>query len=90
MTRRRGHKRAKRVTHDPKPTVRLRAYAIVADAVESGVARGWMRAYKYDAKPIPENGPRAMHAREEIADAVTTALCEVMDFAPFEEEDGEA
>ena len=86
MTRRTGHKRAKRVTHDPKPTVRFRAYEILSRAVADGIAYGWGRAYKYESDPIPEEGPRACEARDAIESAVMNAICEVMEFAPFEEQ----
>lgn len=62
-----------------KATVRLRAYDVLCDAVERGVAYGWRRAHKHDDKP----GEEAI--RGAIEDAVTNALCEVLAFDDGEE-----
>ena len=55
-------------------TIRLNAYAIIMRAVEEGVTYGYRRAHKHTETP----GEDAIC--EAIAMAVSTALCEVMEF----------
>ena len=55
-------------------SVRVRAYSVVARAVEEGVAAGWSRAHKHTDSPEPET------IRQEIDTAVMNALCDVLDF----------
>ena len=56
------------------PTVRINAYPVIAEAVDSGVAYGWHRAHKHTATPSDEA------AIEEIAQAVMNELCDVLNF----------
>lgn len=57
-----------------KATVRVNAYRVIAEAVEHGVAYGYMRAHKHDDDP--EEG----HIRMEIERSVMFELCEVLRF----------
>ena len=57
-----------------KPAIRFRAYDLIAQAVETGVAYGWRRAHKHVDKPEEQK------VQEEIESAVMGALCEIMDF----------
>jgi len=54
--------------------MRVKAYPVLARAVEEGFRRGWHRAHKYTDKPTDE----------QIEDAVTNAIlgdiCEVFSF----------
>ena len=56
-------------------TVRLNAYALIAEAVEGGILRGWDRAHKHTETP------GAFHIRQEIAEAVLLNLTEVLVFS---------
>lgn len=62
--------------------IRLRAYPIIDRAVEEGIAYGYRRAYKHT------DDPQAEDIQEQIRQAVMQALCDVLEFAPFEEEGG--
>ena len=55
-------------------TVRVRAYPLIADAVEHALVYGWNRAHKHTSTPSEE---AIMEALEQ---AVMNALCEVLDF----------
>jgi hypothetical protein len=57
-----------------RATIRLRAFEIIADAVERGVQRGMTRAYKHT------NDPNSEHIAECVDEAVMGELCEVLDF----------
>jgi hypothetical protein len=58
----------------PKPHVRPTetAYDAICEAVSSGVAYGYYRAYKHEDKPTPD------YVREEISRAVIAELCEAL------------
>lgn len=56
--------------------MRVRAWPVLIEAVDGGVARGWYRAHKHDDHPTEEA------IREAIADAVTSAICEWFDVDP--------
>jgi hypothetical protein len=58
----------------PNVVVRFHAYNIISDAVERGVNRGLMRAYKHT------NEPDSDHIAEQVEQAVMGELCEVLDF----------
>jgi len=55
-------------------TIKVNVYEIVARAVEEGVAQGYRRAHKYTTKPTEEG------LCQDIAQAVTGALCDVLRF----------
>lgn len=55
-------------------TVRLKAYEVIARAVEDGVATGYRRAHKHDAAPSEET------IKTRIEDAVLAELCDVLEF----------
>lgn len=57
--------------------IRLDVYAILTDAVESGVAYGHSRAYKYADEPTRET------INEAIVDAVMNAISEKIQFPDF-------
>lgn len=54
--------------------MKVRAYPIIAEAVESGVNHGISRAYKHTDQPSHEN------MTQSIVDAVMLALNEVIDW----------
>lgn len=56
------------------PTVRLRAYSIIARAVEEGLKYGYQRAHKYNDRPAEGL------LLEYLESAVLNELCEVLDF----------
>lgn len=58
----------------PSGRLTLRAYPIVARAVEEGVAYGYRRAHKYTDSPSEEG------LCEAIVSAVMGELCGVLDF----------
>lgn len=58
----------------PDRTVKLRAYAIISQAVSSGIAYGYRRAHKHTDKPSED------HVLEQIENAVLGELCELIDF----------
>jgi hypothetical protein len=60
--------------------MRVRAYGVLARAVEEGVACGWRRAHKHTDAP----GEEAI--QEQIAQGVLNEICEV--FAFDEEAEG--
>ena len=51
-----------------KPKLRVDAYRVADDAVERGIAYGWMRAHKHTDTPSPD------HVREQIHAAVMNEL----------------
>ncbi len=55
-------------------TIQVKAYNVLADAVESGIAAGWMHAHEHNSKP----GENAICGA--IYEDVTNAICEVFDF----------
>lgn len=55
-------------------SMRLKAYDIVADAVDQAVSYGWTRAHKHT------NEPDECTICDCIFEAVTSALCEIIDF----------
>ena len=57
-----------------KTVVQVDAFAVVSRAIDEGVDRGWNRAHKHTESPDVE------YLRGQICDAVTEALCEVLDF----------
>lgn len=59
-------------------SVRLRAYELVAAAVERACAYGVQRAYKHTDAPSRET------IAEECERAVMSALCDVLDFGDEE------
>lgn len=58
----------------PKSALRFNAYALIARAVEEGVAYGYRRAYKYTEAPTEEV------FREALENAVLGALADVLEF----------
>ena len=54
--------------------MRVRAYPVLADAVEAGVRYGWRRAYKYISTPSEDD------IREAITQAVLNEICEAFSF----------
>ena len=54
--------------------IKFRSYKIISRAVEEGVAYGYQRAHKHTDTPSEEL------MKQEIEDAVTQALDEVIDF----------
>ena len=63
----------------PSVGVRVRAYPVMARAVEEGVSYGIRRLWKYhDSDTMTEDYMR--ERAETIADAVMSAMCEVIDF----------
>ena len=65
---------ARRKAGGEKVVLRLRGYAAVRDAVESGAALGWRRAHKHTDVPTGE------FAAETIARAVMEVLEDVVDW----------
>lgn len=59
-----------------KAVVRIRAYDVVADAVEAGIETGWRHAHKHVSDPTPDA------LRGQIYTDVMNALCSVLDFDP--------
>ena len=57
-----------------KAEVRVNVYAVIADAIESGVRYGWGRAHKHTDSPNEET------ILSSIEDAVMNNLCEVLMF----------
>jgi hypothetical protein len=51
-----------------------RAYDVVSQAIDDGVATGWRRAHKHLDDPSEDT------ILEQIAQEVRSALCEVIDF----------
>lgn len=66
---------AARSGHQKKPRPKANLYAIIARAVEEGVAYGYRRAHKY------VDDPEVDTLHEQIEQAVLDALCEVLDLA---------
>ena len=58
--------------------LRARAYPLIVEAVEVGVAYGWHRAWKHRDGEPDEDAADPM--REEIEQAVVGAICERFDF----------
>lgn len=54
--------------------IKLRAYPLIADAIERGVNWGWHYAHKHDEKPSEEA------VKHQIETHVMNELCEVMEF----------
>ena len=50
--------------------IRAKAYPLMREAVESGVAYGWIRAHKYDDAPTPDA------IKDAIEQAVMDQICE--------------
>jgi hypothetical protein len=63
------------------PAIRIKAYPVVMEAVERGAEYGLNRAFKHN------DSPDAQIIKDAIATAIQNELCEIMDFAPFEDED---
>lgn len=61
-----------------KGGLRVRAYPVLRQAVEAGVAYGWRRAYKY------VDNPTESAVRDCIEEAVMGQICEAFE---FDEED---
>ena len=57
-----------------REVLRVKAYPVLCEAVEAGVAYGWNRAHKHNDKPAPDA------IQEVIIDAVLTEICERFDF----------
>jgi hypothetical protein len=57
-----------------KVAPKMKIYPILVEAVERGVAYGYMRAHKHIDKPDEET------MKSQIQDAVMSELCEVIDF----------
>jgi hypothetical protein len=59
--------------------IRFNAYAILSRAVQEGIEYGYNRAHKHTDTPSEET------FKECIENAIMNNICEVMDFAPFDE-----
>lgn len=59
--------------------MKFKTYAIVARAVEEGVALGYRRAHKHVDNPAEDD------LRDALETEVLNALCEVLEFDPPEE-----
>ena len=57
-----------------KATVKLNAYRIISEAVTSGIAYGWNRAHKH------VDNPDEHHIKEQMHNAITNELCDILDF----------
>lgn len=57
-----------------KPTIKANVYAVIEQAVESGVERGWSKAHRHTDTPEPDM------IRERIVEAVVAELCERLDW----------
>lgn len=55
-------------------SIKLKAYSIIEQAIETGVNWGWSRAHKYVDNP-DEN-----HIKQEMLHEIMLALSEVVDF----------
>lgn len=58
----------------PAAKIKLRAYDLIARAVEEGVEYGWRRAHKHT------DTPTADHVQEQVYMAVMNAIAEIIDF----------
>jgi len=54
--------------------MKVKTYAILRRAVEEGVKRGYMRAFKHTDTPAPE------HVEDEIVTNVMGEICDVFSF----------
>jgi hypothetical protein len=54
--------------------MKVRAYPVLCQAVEKGVAYGWRRAHKHNDAPDPET------IEEQIVEAVLSEVCDYFDF----------
>jgi hypothetical protein len=63
-----------------KRTVKLNAYNLISNAVDSGVAYGLRRAYKHTETPSQED------ITESVAREVMNEICNVLDFGDGEVE----
>lgn len=60
--------------------IHIKAYEVVARAVDEGVAYGWNRAHKHTDEPDEED------IKDRIAEAVMSTICEFLSFSDdFEE-----
>lgn len=57
-----------------KRGLRVRAFDVLARAIEEGAEHGWNRAHKHTDKPDE------FAVREAVTTAVMDAICEVFDF----------
>lgn len=62
-----------------KVALKLRTYPIVSEAVETGVAYGLMRLWKYHPTDTMTED-QAQERKQVIVDAVLSDLCDVVDF----------
>lgn len=54
--------------------VKLDAYKIISESIESSVEFGWNRAHKHVDSPTPD------HIKQEIIRSVMNDLCEILKF----------
>jgi len=54
--------------------IRINAYNVLGDAMESSIGYGWNRAHKHDSDPGEDT------IKHEIYEAVMLGLCEVLRF----------
>ena len=54
--------------------IKVRLYNLLSDNIEDHILSGWNRAHKYTSYPTPED------IREQIYEAVTQGLTEIIDF----------
>lgn len=54
--------------------LRVRAYPVLEQAIETGVAFGWSRSHKHEAHPDEET------VKEHMEREVLNAICEAFDF----------
>ena len=58
----------------PKVDLKLKAYSIVSDAVDSGISYGFNRAHKH------METPNSVDIHEAVLTAVMGSLCDIIDF----------
>lgn len=54
--------------------MKVKTYAILRRAIEEGVKRGYMRAFKHTENPAPD------HVEDEIVTTVMGEICDVFSF----------
>ncbi len=70
------------MTKKDKNSLRVNVYAVMRQAVESGVAMGWRHAHKHADNPSEDV------IKDKISDDVMNEICEWFNFNDEEETDG--
>jgi hypothetical protein len=60
--------------------MRFKAYAIISGALEDGLTYGIRRLFKHEDGPFDED--QLLERKDTLHMALTSALCEVIDFDP--------